>query len=217
MAHIQQLYDNINQQFRKIYKEGVWVESYVTKIGCNKKGSVFFECVDKKKCDQGKLPAAAVFRLLDPSNPSFNILMKRLGISFDNTRVHSFEKGEVQLSFKVLPNVHFEKGMLPIIKDIALYEINPQLENLKSGLRIGVSNTQMQKPANTGKLWTKEENEELARHIANGVLSIESIAIILKRTPNACVEQAELIGKLTGDRLTNMRREAKSLSERLCL
>lgn len=217
MAHIQQLYDNMNQHFRKIYKEGVWIDSYVTKIGRNSKGNIFFECIDRKKFDQGKPSASAVLRLIDPSHTSFKVLVERLNISFDDINVHNFIEGDVKVSFKVLPNMHFEKGMMPLIKDIAVYDINIQLENLKVGIRIGVDNTQMQKPANTGKLWSDEDNKMLRVYLSNHSLSIESIGLMLKRTPMGCVEQAESLGLLDRRRLSKMRKEAKDVTARLAL
>lgn len=212
MAHVQQLFDHINQQFRRIYKDGVWVKAYVTKIGKNKKGNVFFECIDAKKYDQDKPTASVVFRLMDPYMQSYLFMISKLGINKGLDNISTFERGELGVAFKIMPAMHFERGMMPIIRDISANNVDVQRENLKSGIRIGVENSQLNKPINTGKPWTVEDNENLTRLIGSDDLSIESISLVLKRTAIGCVEQAESLGILKNEKRTLMRRDAVKLS-----
>ncbi|MCF2900900.1 hypothetical protein L1267_10845 [Pseudoalteromonas sp. OFAV1] len=212
MAHIQQLIDHVNALCKKTYKEGVWVKSYITKIGKNSKGVVFFECIDAKKYDLNKPAAKVVMRLMDLNIPEYFNFLSRYNIDPELKNPHSLPPGKVFLSFKIQPALHFERGFMPIIKDIFPNDDNVARNNLKLGLRIGIENTQLGKPENHYTEWSEKDNANLENSIGKG-LSIESISILLKRTPIACIEQIQSLNLVNMQVLSVMRKDALKLKE----
>lgn len=213
MAEIQQLIDHVNASFRKEYKEGIWINASVTRIAKNSKDIVFIECIDEKKYREGKPTAKMTLRLTNIHSPKFKMLIEGIGASDYVKQPVSFPAGSVVLAFKILPAMHFEGGIYPIVKDIKSNSSDISLLNLKSGFRIGVSNTQLGKPRNHQKKWTQKEREELIYLTKQCNLSIESISLRLERTAIACLEEIENLGLVDKSKLSSMRKDAVNLAK----
>ena len=218
MAHVQQLFDHMNDHFRRVYKDGVWIKTYLTKIGKNSKGVVFFECIDAKKFAQNKPSARIVMRLMDNQLQSYRMLLQSNNISPDFSENIEFSPGSFYIAFKILPSMHFERGMMPMVREINASDQRVSSENLLSGFRIGIENTQLGVPINNKKPWIEQDNQILYDYVVNRKLSIESVSLKLERTPLACLEQIDKMKLIPKSQLSVMREDVnrlRALSENL--
>ncbi len=213
MAHVQQLFDHINKNFRDTYKSGVWVKSYVTGIAINNKGDLFFECIDAMKVDLQKSAARVIFRMKPPFDDCFYRLCQKLDIDPSLPETIRYKPGQCYMSFKVVPQVHFERGLMPLIQDIDADDDTVGIENMRSGLRIGIKNKYLSKPENNMKPWSDEDINHLYYLLHSTNTGIESIGVILKRTPIACVDKITSMSMVSKERISLMRKEALKLQE----
>ena len=84
---------------------------------------------------------------------------------------------------------------------------------MRSGLRIGIKNKYLSKPENNMKPWSDEDVNHLYYLLHSTNTGIESIGVILKRTPIACVDKITSMSMVSKERISLMRKEALKLQE----
>jgi len=116
-------------------------------------------------------------------------------------------KGDLALYFKILPAMHWQGEFMPIVRDIGLSDDDAKRANLKTGLRIGVENAILSLPDNNMKPWSDKDNEKLERYYVEESFTIDALAVALKRTPIAVVDQLINIKVLKGKKAWKIRNE----------
>jgi len=198
MAHINQFIDHVNVQFKKVYKDGVWVKALVTQLAFDERGILIIEGLDISKYEKEKDEARIVFRMLPNEQDDLLIHFASFVNELHEKRFVSIDKGELALYFKVLPALYWKGEFMPLIKDVGLTDLDAKRENISKGLRIGVENAILSLPDNNKKPWTDTDEDRLKRYFVEEGFEIDALAVVLKRTPLSVVDRLIHIGLLKG-------------------
>jgi hypothetical protein len=189
MAHVHQLVDHINKTLNNTYKDGYWVKLMVTHIWLDSADNMFIQGIDLKKYDEDKIDTSMTLRMMGKNHEDFLFYCNEYVDALYLDRDINIQRGQLALYFKVSPMLHHQGHFMPIIREVGKSEDEAKLDNIKSGLKVGLENKYLSRPELAGKVWSNEENEKLVSEFKKGNLSIYSIAITLKRTPLGCVEK----------------------------
>ncbi len=198
MAHVNQLIDHVNTQLRSIYKGGVWVKALVTKLALDERDVLIIEGLDIAKFKKSEIEARIVFRMMPKEQDA---LIYHFGEHADKLFEEGFidiPKGSLALYFKVLPAIHWQGEFISLVKDIGLSDEDAKRENLQTGLRIGIENAILSLPDNNMKPWTDADNASLTSYYKESHFTIDALAVALKRTPLAVVDQMMKLGLIVG-------------------
>ncbi len=207
MAHVNQLIDHVNRQLKNIYKEGVWVKALVTQLAFDDRDVLMIEGLDIAKFARDQVEAKIVLRIMPKEQPDMMIHFSSYVDELNNEGFAEVNKGDLALYFKILPAMHWQGEFVPIVRDIGLSDDDAKRANLKTGLRIGVENSLLSLPDNNMKAWTEKDNKLLTRYFKEEKFTVEALAVALKRTPIAVVDQMIKLKLVKGKEAWKIRNE----------
>lgn len=207
MAHVNQLIDHVNRQLKTTYKEGVWVKALVTQIAFDDRDVLMVEGLDIAKYENDQAEAKIVFRIMPKDQQDMMIHFSDYVDELNESGFAEISKGRLALYFKILPAMHWQGEFMPIVREMGLTDEDAKRENLRTGLRIGVENALLSLPDNNMKSWTEKDNDELRKYFLEHGFTIDALAVALKRTPIAIVDQLIKLNILKGKEAWRVRNE----------
>ncbi len=189
MAHLHQLVDHINKSLNNTYKEGYWVKFMVTHIWLDDNETLLIQGIDLKKYDEDKEDTTMTLRLMHKNHEDFLMHCQEYVDELYSKRDIYIQRGKLALYFKVSPMLHHQGQFMPIVREVGKSEEEAKVENMKSGLKVGIENKYLSLPKNSGNIWSASEIESLTIEFQLGKLSIYSIALSLGRTPIGCIDK----------------------------
>lgn len=198
MANISQFIDHVNRKMAGLYKEGFWLNGYVTKLALDSDGVILVETIDVKKFDTGKGDTRIVMRILEKDRGDIlHYFSKYLDELFE-TRISVIERGTLALHFRVMPTVHWLGEFYPIIREITTSGLEADKGNIEQGLNVGIENSLLSLPDNHRSPWDERENEMLRNYYIEQHFTVEALSVAMRRTPISIVDQLIKIKALTG-------------------
>lgn len=207
MAHVNQLIDHMNRQLKNTYKDGVWVKALVTQLAFDDRDVLMVEGLDIAKYAKDQTEAKIIFRIMPKDQQDMMIHFSDYADKLNSHGFVEIEKGELALYFKMLPAIHWQGEFMPIVRDIGLSDEDAKRANLKTGLRIGVENSILSLPDNNMKEWSDSDNKSLRHYYVNQNFTVDALAVALKRTPIAIVDQMIKLGLVKNKAAWKLRNE----------
>lgn len=205
MANVNQFIDHVNRKMKSLYKDGIWIKGYVTKMALEVDNTIMVEIVDIRKYDNEMPDSKIVLRILEKDHQDLIYHFSKYLDELFEFRTVTVEGGSLALYFKVEPSVHWLGEFFPVVREIGLDQEAAQKENVSKGLNVGIDKAILSLPDSHRSPWDDAQNDRLKEYYLNRGFSIEALAVAMKRTPLAVVDQLIKIKVIQGTKAYRLR------------
>ncbi len=205
MANVNQFIDHVNRKMSSLYKDGIWIKGYVTRLGLESDNTIMVEIIDITKYDNDRPDAKIVIRILEKDHQDLIYHFSKYLDELFEFRTVNVDAGTLALYFKITPSVHWLGEFFPVVREIGLDHIEAQKENVSKGLNVGIDKAILSLPDNHRNPWDDQQNDKLKDYYLNRGFNIEALSIAMKRTPLSVVDQLIKLKVIVGPKAYRLR------------